>query len=1651
MSNYIYDWLNYEVGMYPFITEFKEDFYNGYKFGNLLMKLEIISIDDFLKNYKDSNDKTIIDENYNKLIIDLKEGYHIDLTPNMIQPILEKDLTAAFNLIYKIKVSNNNQKIGFDQIRTFDIYADQEEIQKRFNDMASFGLDTISGNEDDKLKSILVNKDEDEDNNEKREILSYNNKKKIKFFDKKKKKKFMHRGSMEELSIENDDDRKKSDFDDIKIPKEKGSININKSQRLKPIITLKNFSKYKNHKNDINYLLNTNIDEENKKELENRFDVNVFSGNLHNIGFNINMPQLKYLNGTSNLDMSQDTVMLKVKEQLKERLKKKMGQDIEKQENIKNELQKSLFLPVVNQKEINFFDPKKNPFNQNKTTEHKDNLRYTNFDRRLNYENSLKENKNNQIIEKRMKFFRSLIIKRKEQSELEKAQKKPSIAILRDTQNSFHQTFFFTELNQQPLEKSLEIASIKKNNIINDYPLIRKVSYQIIDYAFESYLYQKENNKELIDLSEFKEWNRRFVLGKPLIDPIFDVEAEEIKNILVSKNKPKWTIDNERELLDYVNYSGEWDDRFIIPNEIRGKSIEFIDIYHHLNDDFEPTKEEIEDVVIPSYPVKNYHFSELISNILEYKFPINNKGNEEKKGKWDYIPIKISMLGYPLSGKKTQAELINIKYPKIKIISVFDIIKNKVKEWNEINEPIENHPKFKTLKPNQIEQMKEEQDKKIEEFKTNNELIISFLEDTNENKKPSDEILLKLLINAVENEFPIKANEDNINEIIERQKKIKELNDKLQTLKEENTESKKPNLKGEQDLEKEIENIKNETFIGFIITDYPKNFSQCVSLENYLTGYIDPTSKPKPLKEVELDNLSNLLDLYYKPKEDNTIIKGGLDYIINLNINEDIINDRFNNARYDPLTGKIYNESEINKDGKINIDKKIYERLTNEVPDFANNNFENMKNEYIDNWSKIERFYSKFGINIDENNTQKKNIIHLFQQIDNLESKDDISNYIIDNLIKVIHEENEKKEIKIFSDYEKQNDEDEKEKINVERIKSQLTMMKKEKEKEKEISLIAESSNTVFREMTLLSDKYNGILKKFIQLIDNQYNDLCKRYNLIQIKFEKFLSLQTDKKKLIKVYIKKYNNFLNRFPSIANHEIVAREFKNDIEDLISKLWLYVKEKQIGCINELNEIFNVGFFENEMNKFYSIILDVFKIETEKYLISFELILKIYGKKNEEEKEEKPLNVDSEIIFKDIHEFNNKKIYSLEFFIKNINIIFLNSINLIISQQERIKEFETQLKSQQSNLNESTYSKVKRKTEGSSLATTHTKFANEHSNEDKVKKILNKEKLKYKYRMQVLKYYSIDYLSRISKTTDRVHSNMDAWIIVSVKLQNNALNKVREILNQYIENVQLIPEDYFNKYHLDTFDTDIEVYDQINYEHLLGSNKRESYFHIDFNYDVDSLRITYDYLKQYNFEYNVIPKNIFMEMFLKNIFFNRNDNNKRININCISSPLKFLSYKNVMKLVDKLKVSYIENENENEINENDDIGNRIIDKENVYEEYINYGQFFTIIALIGSQVINYNEIEMINNEFKDKFIKGNYIIKDDFLNYKFWFENDNYLEGKIDSLKEFLFDIWKDEKGELFNLKEFINCINPEKYGGKKKDKILLIDYYNFVFN
>ena len=63
---------------------------------------------------------------------------------------------------------------------------------------------------------------------------------------------------------------------------------------------------------------------------------------------------------------------------------------------------------------------------------------------------------------------------------------------------------------------------------------------------------------------------------------------------------------------------------------------------------------------------------------------------------------------------------------------------------------------------------------------------------------------------------------------------------------------------------------------------------------------------PKAKKDFVLDSLANILDIQYKQKTTNSILKRGLDYKFK-NSNENIINERLKD--YVPLTGKTYNES----------------------------------------------------------------------------------------------------------------------------------------------------------------------------------------------------------------------------------------------------------------------------------------------------------------------------------------------------------------------------------------------------------------------------------------------------------------------------------------------------------------------------------------------------------------------------------------------------------------------------------------------------------------------------------------------------------------------------------------------------------------------
>ena len=115
---------------------------------------------------------------------------------------------------------------------------------------------------------------------------------------------------------------------------------------------------------------------------------------------------------------------------------------------------------------------------------------------------------------------------------------------------------------------------------------------------------------------------------------------------------------------------------------------------------------------------------------------------------------------------------------------------------------------------------------------------------------------------------------------------------------------------------------------------------------------------------------------------------------------------------------------------------------------------------------------------------------------------------------------------------------------------------------------------------------------------------------------------------------------------------------------------------------------------------------------------------------------------------------------------------------------------------------------------------------------------------------------------------------------------------------------------------------------------------------------------------------------------------------------------------------------------------------------------------MLSLIGINVLTSEMAEKIENELKDKYIMNKYLIKKDFVEYKFWFESFfEYLNDKQENedknngskiIKEFLFDIWKsDDNSTYFDFKQFLDALKVNKYITDYVD-FNEVKYYDIIF-
>ena len=1650
-EEFILTWLNKTLNLQPQTTNISKEFSNGYKFALLLSNLNEITKEE-LDEFKDSN---IIDEiktNFKKL----KKYFHLklnlDIREDEFDEIINKDVSKATVILYKIKNSVKKKEINFLEIKTSDIKPTQEELNLKINELMQ-----------STTKENIEEQKVEKENENIEQIVP--------------RKEIYDKYTLRKMFDENNELN----------PIESVSSGLNKNQKLKRLSKSINNYDNLNEKNLITNDSNNQTIGSNKDNNQN-FRYN----NVKTVENNINkrnkkiLPKikirknlkydLKFISNTEEKekDFFNDFGMMKINEmKMKLRL-----EELKKQKN-KNEgfIKNNLF--EINEKyRLDFVKKLNNPlykFSQSTgiNLSKRNYSKYNSYTKREEYAKEFTEIKRKNELNQQILNVKKLI--NKDIEEFKKTQKIylkpiPNPYTQKNILSKFNKNDYLNQVNQinideYKLKQNQRYSQIKKVN-----PIIRNVVNSIIDLTEDIYDYQIENEKDILKLEDFQKFFELFMTNKQKKKVVQIVRKESIDNINnVMKLDPNTLIlkDEDKFLVqDYINYIGIWNYKKIISNEENViTKFDIRKIKPDLPQDYEPTKNEIDNLTIPYKLNDNYLLGNTLLNIIEKKYNnINNENlelnNEENISinKWDYIPYKISFLGYPLSGRKFVSENLIKKYPNMKIYSIKKIFRDYYTQYKELTEKIEGNPKYNNLKPNQIEQLKEEKQKKLEQFEPIVNIIKPFIDLINKEKKdrinsniniikspkkskrqsiskgkksslvsaasspkkgekivnqnevifieeninddlkkiPNDEILFNLLKYTIEKDFIRPTKEDKEKEINEFQNKILDIKKELENCEKIKNESTKPNPKNDSlinNLNQNLENMKSSSIKGFILVDYPTNINQAFLLENYLTGYEDELQKPKSEKNILLNNISNFFDFKIKPKENNIIKKSGLDFVINIKVDEKDVDKRFNNIKYDPLTDIIYTELNDENNNKQNIDKKVLERLVNEVPYLTKENLEFYKEEYNNNISSIKSLYNKFGMYIDNNkdiiedeinilNLNDKEIKKSFQQIEfetfienkqiqnndeNIEAtknvkinspkkneikqeitKNDVDeknlnkaiSFISEEIISLLYNEKDRQDKIIFNSLkseEDNNNQDEKPsttkikfdpdlKINEEKKLNPLQQSISSKKINGESILFSSMHSNldyIIKNISEFNTNYNNQIGKFIYLIQIQKNKIFQKLNLYQKDFRDFLNYKTKKKKLINVFVNKYNEFFEK-NNFFESEKAINEFNTDIEEINNDLWLLIYEKEKNSIKELNNIKNDGFIQKELEKFHFNIKELFLTETEKYLKMINSIIFLYLHENKNQSKNKENDIrslleiqsDRNEILKDTSpiKINDINIDNLILdILSNINIMFDNSIKIVFSFDKIISKLIEEIKYFVMLSSKKAMKKKSVKLGPGSNNTSMSQGTSPQSLPEKILQIFQNENNKYKYRILYLKYFSKKYISIITQTAQDIYNNLDQWIVTSVSMQNDALNSVIAVFRSKLNEHQLIDEkndidiiemDEFEKIgndNLEEKNDDIElkpidnnsvigmrVYNKLNIDYLI----KDSFMDIkvdetnkdvkiilpnesgdiqlnenDFYYDLNRFNEIYLKVKKYEIEQNIISKDLFYEIFFK----------------------------------------------------------------------------------------------------------------------------------------------------------------------------------------
>jgi len=773
---------------------------------------------------------------------------------------------------------------------------------------------------------------------------------------------------------------------------------------------------------------------------------------------------------------------------------------------------------------------------------------------------------------------------------------------------------FLHEIARHGLKKTSRELELKKKKKEASKVICDGIFDLLFDLTEECYNVQKTTGKDLIEVNQWRDYMQMFInnVSTKKNENYFGIVQDEEKNNAENEVQPVNPID-EAEMFDYVFCMGSWaTDIFDISTTVSEplKTEKNISIKGNREKGFgnkeKPgetarDKEEDEALVLRELQ-KNYLLGDCIETVLDLKYSTGNQDTVVVKPAYEFVPIKICLSGKPFCGKKTQAKILTDNLP-LKVYSFDDLAKKALDILEKLEIPIEAHPKYKTFKKPQIDQMIA--DKALEEQKyaevKKQALIIR--ESRNNGEPVPDEIIIAMLLEEINKDFPEKSNQVIVEEVLAKNKKKKELEAELAKIKEEQIKKPKNKLKEEQNCLAELAKLTVDNR-GFIITDFPTSYNQIKLLENMLTGYIPEIDKPVTDLILYKDSLSLLMDTTVKPKPKRELVKSVFDLSFNITIDDEECIRRAVGRRIDPNTGNIYHLEDNPPDPK---DLKLIDRLKPiDDENKIKSDFFKLSESYGNNYLMLKNFEEMFG--------DKENNLKMYNEVNGKQKKDEVQNNVMEvvnkliainqgkeeaiinqvkktesdktlgvvnaskvetkkNLVKVdIKDSKDSKEIKknvVVEDKNVDNTANIIDNANTEIIveKSSIGLVQPEVEEtelvkyEKKFEEIKKTLlpqqvviDTIVKSWFKVNENYNKDCKAVFKSIKKQKENLVMNFKRVQEKYYEFLIRPSKKHQITLDFQIKYNKFLDDYPEMRDDPRQKEDFHIVIDELSDKIW-----------------------------------------------------------------------------------------------------------------------------------------------------------------------------------------------------------------------------------------------------------------------------------------------------------------------------------------------------------------------------------------------------------------------------------------------------------------------------------------------------------------